>query len=178
MPRRGARAPYCEFFVYEGKDFCPWGCVYDFCPKLGKQAIKVVCHKYAQGRCGKGKQCPFGVHEDLWEHGYYYDGSAGGTGGTTGDPNGSYGSSSGSAGGAGGSATRGPVTLAEARENMIQAAIQMLNLDPKPDDLDPKSRKEHFARYQRAFHPDKFHDTVFEPVFQEIEKHVHHMMGK
>ena len=52
---------------------------------------------------------------------------------------------------------------------MIQAAIQILNLDPKPDDL---------GRYQRVFHPDKVKDTVFEPVFNEIEKQVHHKMGK
>ena len=52
---------------------------------------------------------------------------------------------------------------------MIQAAIQILNLDPKKEDL---------GRYQRVFHPDKVKDTVFEAVFDEIEKQVHHKMGK
>ena len=183
MPQRGRRAPYCKFFVYEGKTSCEYGCQYEFCPRLGKQPIKVVCHKYARGYCRFGDQCTYGVHErpNAWHESR---GSAGGTGGTaTGGPNGSYGSSSGRAGGAGGSATGGPagakvVALAEAQENMIQAAIQVLNLDPRCDTWDEKAKKEHLARYQRVLHPDKVAGTVFQPVFNEIEKYVHHKMGK
>ena len=102
---------------------------------MSVKPIKVVCHKYVKGKCDYGDQCKFGVHEQPDA----YQGPRWTTGGTTGGPNGS-------AGGAGGSATRGPdgskvVTLAEAKENMIQAAIQILNLDPHQDASGEKTNK-------------------------------------
>ena len=57
---------------------------------------------------------------------------------------------------------------------MTQAAIQILNLDLRQDE---KTKKDHLVRYQRAFHPDKVKDTVFEKVFDDIEKEVHRKMG-